>query len=131
MRLTGFIKEYNNIKEAVGLTELISVDSNSGSDIEKIVKYLNNGVLLLAWMGYFIDEKTNKLIAPDSYLTDGIWIWPAYYPYYLQKYPSMRIDTDFLAHLENRNFELRLDEKFHSQKPKLENELSKKLNTAS
>lgn len=131
MKLLGFIKEHNCIQDAVSLNELISSASESHSNIEKVIKYLNSGALLLAWMGYFIDEKTKKPISPDSYFTDGIWVWPSYFPYYLGVYPNMKINPDFLNHLENKKFEFRLDDKFESQKNQLENELSQKLNAES
>lgn len=128
MKLVGFIKEHNFIKEAVSLNELISNSSESYANIEDVIKYLNSGALLLAWMGYFIDEKTKKLIAPDSYFTDGIWIWPSYLPYYLGLYPSMKIDPNFLTHLESVNFQFKLDVKFEIHKKQLEYQLSQKLN---
>ena len=131
MKLTGFIKEYNSIKEAVSLNDLFTNTFESNDNVEGIIKYLNSGVLLMGWMGYFIDVKTKKLIAPDSYYTDGIWVWPSYLPYYLEMYPSMEIDPDFMAHLKNRNFELMVDERFESQKNMLEKELSERLNTES
>ena len=131
MKLIGFIKEHNSIKEAVSLDDLFTSTSESNDNVEGIIKYLNSGVLLMGWMGYFIDVKTKKLIAPDSYFTDGRWVWPSYLPYYLEMYPSMKIDPDFLAHLKNRNFELMVDERFKSQKNMLEKELSERLNTES
>ncbi len=128
MKLVGFIKEHNCIKEAVGLNELISNTNESYEKIEKVVKYLNSGAILLAWMGYFIDAKTKKLIAPDSYFTDGIWIWPSYFTYYLGVYPSMKISPDFLTYLENKKFEFTLVDNFESQKHQLESEFLQKLN---
>jgi len=131
MKLVGFIKEHNYIKEAVGLNELISSGSESYANIEKVIRYLDSGTLLLAWMGYFIDGKTKKLIATDSYFTDGIWIWPSYFPYYLGMYPSLKIDPDFLIHMENQKFELGFAEDFAAKKNVLERELSQKLGAKS
>lgn len=130
MKLAGFIKEHNCIKEAVGLNELITNPSESYPNIEKVIKYLNSGALILAWMGYFIDEKKKILIAPDSYYTDGVWVWPAYLPYYLGVYPFLKLDPNFLSHIENQKFELKVDEKFENQKNVLEKELSEKLSTS-
>lgn len=127
MKLVGFIKEHNCIKEAVAFEELVINGAMPSINSEKIVNYLNSGTLLLAWMGYFVDKKTKKLIGPDSYYTDGIWIWPSYFSYYLEMHPSMKIDPDFLSYVENKNFKLRMDDKFESQKDKLEKELSEKL----
>ena len=131
MKLVGFIKEYNQIKEAISLTELVSDNSELYTNSEKVINYLNNGVLLLGWMGYFIDVKSKKLIAPDSYHTDGIWVWPSYYTYYLEMYPFIKINPEFLAHMEGRNFEMNVDANFDNRKIKKEEELSLKLSTKS
>jgi hypothetical protein len=127
MKLTGFITEHNNIREAINLSELIDNSFQPNVNTDKIIKYLNNGVLLLAWMGYFFDEKSKRTIAPDSYFTDGIWVWPSYFSYYLEKYPSMKIDQEFLNYLEDRRFDFSTSEEFEIQKNELEQELSKKL----
>jgi hypothetical protein len=73
-------------------------------DIEKVIRYLQKGALVLGWMGYFSDIKTKKLIAPDAYYTDGVWVWPVYYPYYLKQFPTLQIDEDFVEYLIARNY---------------------------
>jgi hypothetical protein len=127
MKLVGFIKEYNCIEEATALNELISSISETSENMEDVIKYLNSGALLLGWMGYFYDVTTKKAIAPDAYYTDGIWVWPSYFPYYLAAYPSMKIDKEFLTYLKNKNFEFKLDDNFESREEQLEYELSRRL----
>ncbi|KKO89153.1 hypothetical protein AAW12_23775 [Sphingobacterium sp. Ag1] len=125
MNLVGFIKEYNDIKEAVRLNELARKEVKPYSDVGKIIKYLDNGILLLAWMGYFVDVETKGLIAPDSYYTDGTWIWPSYFPYYLGRYPSMKIDRNFLIHIEKKEFNPELDETSEVKKANLKRSFQK------
>lgn len=54
--------------------------------------------------------RTFKLLTSDNdangtpigqrmYLTDGEWIWPSYYVYYLEKYPNIIVPTIFLDHV--------------------------------
>jgi len=127
MKYIGFIKEHNKIKEAVAFEEAIKLPYDN-KETNKIIEYLNKGILLLAWMGYFTDIKTNELIAPDSYLTDGVWIWPSYLPYYLNKFPSFHLDDDFINYLKERNYEFNLKKDFITSKKIFENDLSIKLN---
>jgi hypothetical protein len=126
MKYIGFVKEYNNIKEASSLEELISEKTLDTGETEKVIDYLKQGKLLLAWMGYFIDIKSKELIAPDSYYSDGIWVWPAYLPYYLNKY-KMKLDQEFLDHIRDNNFVIEVSEQFNKKKASLEQELSTKL----
>ena len=132
MKLLGFIKEHNNIDEAQEYVSVIAENTNiQDAAIEIIIDYLNSGVLLLAWMGYFIDLEDNSLISPDSYFTDGVYIWPAYFPYYLKKHQSYLIDKEFLSHISKNDYLIDETKIKEDAKAKLEAELSKKLNSQS
>jgi len=127
MKLIGFIKEHNNIVEARSYDSIKGDNSVTPDIMKKIIRYLNNGELILSWMGYFIDIDDGNLITPDSYFTDGNYVWPAYFTYYLKKHPKYSIDEFFLEHLHNCDFlhnESRINKK---SKQRLELELSKKL----
>ncbi len=128
MKLVGFIKEHNSIKEAKEYSVIRGSHSTNQEIVANTIAYLNNGMLLLAWMGYFIDLEDGNLISPDSYYTDGIYIWPAYFPYYLKKYPCYPVDDDFLTHLLKNNFQMDLIENNTNTKDRLEGELLEKLN---
>lgn len=128
MKLVGFVKEYNNLPEGKSLSEFLNSKSMEATDTEKILNYLNQGVLLLAWMGYFVDIETKELIAPDSYFTDGIWVWPSYFPYYIKKYPTVEFDKEFVKYIKDKGFNFSIERDFESKKNILEKELSAKLN---
>jgi len=128
MKLVGFIKQYNDIEEALSLDIVIDVKMRGNVDQRAILKYLKEGYLLMAWMGYFIDIRTRELIAPDAYYTDGLWVWPSYFPYYLEKYPGMYIDSQFLNYLRDKNFVFEVDKLFEGRKKSFEVELSSRLN---
>jgi hypothetical protein len=125
MKLLGFIKEYNDLKESVTLDDFLHSTSPVEKDTEKMLDYLNKGVLVLGWMGYFIDVKTRKPIAPDSYFTDGTWVWPSYFPYYLKMFPEIQVDQEFINYLLSKNYHFEND--FEDRIGALEDELSKKL----
>ena len=54
----------------------------------------------MCWMGYFIDPESGILICPDEYYTDGVYVWPGYFSYFLKKYPAWNLDKTFLEHVE-------------------------------
>ena len=125
MKLIGFIKEYNNVKNAVSLENALFVQNDSfQKNKEKVIEYLKQGELLLAWMGYFFDYHTREPIAPDSYFTDGVWVWPSYFPYYLEKYPNMYVDDSFLDYLISKDFNFKLNKEFIKNKNIYENQFA-------
>ncbi len=105
MKLIGFIKEYNDIPDAMPFAAFVQDSGKCHVDVVRLTKYLEMGELLLGWMGYFKDLETGELIDPDSYFTDGCYIWPAYFKYYLAKYPKYKISTDFMKHVIKNNYE--------------------------
>lgn len=107
MKLVGFLKEYNDMSHALDLDFVINFQSSN--DSKKILEYLDNGDYLLGWVGSFQDVNTLEYFAPDGYLTDGTWIWPTYFPYYLKKYPNMYIDNDFISYLKDKDYIFKLD----------------------
>ncbi|MNK36151.1 hypothetical protein D3C87_546940 [compost metagenome] len=126
MKYVGFIKEYNIIDSAKPLQDVIKYHDVK-PDYLDIINYLKDGILAFAWMGYFVDIETKALIAPDSYFTDGLWVWPAYLPYYLSKYPGMHLDHDFVEYLRLKNYEITVCE---FEIARIENEISIKLNNS-
>jgi hypothetical protein len=125
MKYIGFLKEYNQIAEATGLQQMKQTEANH--DTDKILQYLNQGALLFAWMGYVSDIETKALISPDAYYTDGVWVWPSYFLYYLGKYPKMKIEHEFIEYLQERNYEFMIDPNFHVSRGKMERDLLHKL----
>ena len=131
MKLVGFIKEYNDVEGASCLDDLLDSNRCIEVDVEKILQYISQGVLLSCWMGYFIDVRTKELIAPDSYFTDGTWVWPAYFPYYLRSHPFMPIDKEFIEDLKSKNYHFALADEFKGHENEYEMELDKMLSSKS
>jgi len=103
MKVVGFIKELDNFAWSSPLQNQITEMANSADLIERLISYVEKGRLVMGWMGYFIDLETNEHIAPHAYLSDGTWIWPSYYAYYLRKYRNLKLDEEFIRYLEARN----------------------------
>jgi hypothetical protein len=107
MRYIGFLKEYGNIKESQTFSEAVEKGIvNDSLVIEKIVNYLDKGTVFFGWMHYFEDLQTKKPVAPHMYYTDGEWIWPSYFSYYLKKYPNYFISTEFIEYLTQIDFKI-------------------------
>lgn len=102
MKYVGFIKEQNNIPEASCFNEVIGASINT--DIDKVIKYLEKGMYCCGCLGVFNDLNNNDFICNHYYLTDGLYIWPSYFIYYLKKYPNYIIDNHFLNYLKTKKF---------------------------
>lgn len=71
----------------------------------QVIDYLTVGkISILEFMGFTTDLKTGEIMCPYSYNTDGYFVWPAYLPAHLERYPDFIIDNEFLNFMKNRNF---------------------------
>jgi hypothetical protein len=103
MNVVGFLKFHNSdIECSKDLEDLIS-DSVTIEEIEleQIVSYLNQGIHLFRFISDIYDAE-GKTIGPFIYMTDGEWIWPSYYAYYLQKYPNMKMPEELRIHIQKK-----------------------------
>lgn len=106
MKYFGFIREHNFIKEAVPFKVLrdSNIDFDDPETFDKVIEYLYNGQLVIAFMGRFQDIETKEYADFDSYLTDGEWVWPSYYPYYIKNHKTLFIEPEFYQHIIDNNF---------------------------
>lgn len=72
----------------------------------KLLTYLNHGVVVFSFMEISEDIEGNQ-IGPYEICTDGIWIWPSYFSYFLKKYPNYKIDKPFLDYVKLHDFKIR------------------------
>ncbi|KAA2243452.1 hypothetical protein F0L74_13230 [Chitinophaga agrisoli] len=108
MRFVGFIKELDNYPWATPFDNQLAENNAAVELINNIVSYLEKGKLVLGWMGHFVDLQTKEHIAPHAYLSDGIWIWPSYYQYYLKECPNYKLDKDFVNYIREKDFTVEL-----------------------
>lgn len=119
MKYFGFIKEHGDYKYATSIEELILDGNIENSYRLDVLEYLKKGQLCVAWMG-FVEDATNPKFNDEDYddndvmgftaiNTDGKWYWPQYIVNYLEKYPNIKIDAEFINHvLKNRDKEINL-----------------------
>jgi len=106
MTYIGFIKEFDkNIRAALTFQEMAKLSGNAIPDEtrKKILHYLRNGFFLAGAMS-FIYDFDNEKIGNLDYYTDGTYVWPSYYAFYLNKYPHLYINPEFISHTENTEF---------------------------
>ena len=104
-KIVGFLIEHDNEVTNQTLENSLVEETDNSQDLIDVIKYLNKGVLVCGWMGYFNDIITKKPVAPWGYDTDGIWIWPNYYPYYLMRHREYKIDEGFLEYLKQKDYQ--------------------------
>jgi hypothetical protein len=134
MKYFGFIKEHDNYDFATSIKDLI-VDGNiENPHRAEVLKYLKNGKLCADHMG-FVEDAMNPRFKDDDYDdndimgyiavdTDGKWYWPEYIVNYLEKYPTIKINDDFVDYvIRNKDKTIKLSE---DEISKLANEYYKK-----
>lgn len=105
MSFIGFVKEHNDVDWAVSLEQFIKHSPPcEDSTLLKVIDYLKQGIPVLDWMGNIHDLSNGSVLASDSYYSDGKYVWPGYYPVYLERISNFDIDSEFLDHLLKNKF---------------------------
>ena len=103
MKTIGFLTIHDeSYKGSKDLKTMISTP-RAYSNLDKIIQYLESGHYFADPL-VFLDDDEGLPLPDIGYQTDGEWIWPNYFPYYLKKYPNLEIDSDFIKHLNDVNF---------------------------
>lgn len=104
MKTVGFLTLHDGTyKGSLNLKDLINNNLDNNSKLEKIINYLESGYEFTG-VPLMLHDDQNEAMFGLAYLTDGEWIWPNYFPYYLKKYPNMSIDNEFINFIEQNNF---------------------------
>jgi hypothetical protein len=104
MKYIGFIKRFD--PERPGSKDLADMFIEQKIDEglrASIIDYLSSGNFLFGWMS-FLREEDGTPIGNNDFYTDGCYVWPLYYIYYLNKYTSLEIDERFIDHVQKNNF---------------------------
>jgi len=68
--------------------------------IAEICNYLESGIAIIRFLSKLYDTD-GKLIGPNIIYTDGCWLWPSYFPFYLRKYSQIQIPAVFRSHISS------------------------------
>ncbi|WP_151087957.1 hypothetical protein [Hymenobacter baengnokdamensis] len=109
MKLIGFIKQHDAILDAVDFLDFKKASEHNpkfiaSSKLHLSRIYFRNCPIVFGWMNYFKDLDTGEIIEPQSYYSDGEWIWPSYFMYYLNKFNSWGLYQDFFNSIENKKY---------------------------
>ncbi|MEO6523491.1 MAG: hypothetical protein ABIN91_17540 [Mucilaginibacter sp.] len=103
MKYIGHIKKFDKYFDSKELSEMF-VEKNVDQELRSsVIKYLLAGNFLTGWMSFLRDDDGTP-IGNNDYFTDGTYIWPRYYIYYLNKFKNLEMNVDFISHVKNYNF---------------------------
>lgn len=108
MNFVGILENVDAYLPFLTMEEYFSQNLKREDSIEKkIVEYLRSGICIAGVMNITRDIFTHDVIDGLSYHTDGMYIWPIYFPYYIEKYPGkVLIPSDFIEHLKSNDFKM-------------------------
>ena len=92
-----------SVSESVGNLEYIT-------EKDKICEYLDNGIVLAACCGTVDDiiNPNNGVAGCPDLLTDGNFVWPGDYSYYIKNY-NVSVDEDFFSFMQDNNWKINFD----------------------
>lgn len=101
---TGFFRElgYDLNKS---LRESISGHINDNS--AEIIKYLEDGVMLIVSPGFVSDvlNESKGVVGSYSIRTDGVWAWPEVLSYYVKEY-QVNLSEEFIEHMKQNKWKV-------------------------
>ncbi|MBI1226956.1 MAG: hypothetical protein GC192_17120 [Bacteroidetes bacterium] len=86
MKVNGFIKEHDKNSTFSIPFKQYSITSLGGYEFEAdlILKYLEEGAVVVSMLHWVNDFETNIPIGPHIIRTDGEWLWPDYITHYIK-----------------------------------------------
>jgi hypothetical protein len=95
-RVCTFV-EFSDSPPAPSLRDYIS--DVAQPDEDKIVAYLEQGIGLAGRGGYLRDVLNTSYVGLTGHtLTDGVYVWLSYLPYYVKTY-HLRLPSDVITHM--------------------------------
>ena len=73
------------------------------SDVEKVLSYLKQGKMIFS-MTYGMEDDKGRYVGPYAVYTDGEWIWPGYYSYYVGSKDVSAIPGDLFDKMGAHDF---------------------------
>ena len=76
-------------------------------DEDKIVSYLESGTQLFATLLAIYDDfgEAEKFVGGPSIVTDGVWFWRSYLPYFVKTY-HFRLPPEFVEHAKGNDWKV-------------------------
>lgn len=83
----------------------------TSADFDLLVEYLKNGECIMNLLLTYTDVFDGEYIGPYSIYTDGEFVWPSYFVFYLEKYKNIYIDDLFLKKIKDGKLINLIDER--------------------
>ena len=76
-------------------------------DKSKIVKYLENGIVVATSPGTIIDvlSPDKEIIGNETWYTDGKYLWCSELSYYIERY-NLKLDDEFLNYIRSNDWKI-------------------------
>ncbi len=104
LKFVGFDKSIDmGIRSAKHFIDLLTPIPNDKIERERLINYLRQGIFLTGAMTFIYDDE-KKPIGNLDYFTDGEFVWPRYYLYYLEKYNNFYLDQTLYNYASNNGF---------------------------
>ncbi len=99
LRKVGFYSELEDEDASTG--KIAGSEGMLKANSEQISNYLETGIQLLVCPGLSVDvlDKNKNIIGTMGVKTDGVWAWPSYLPYYVDRY-QVGLPEEFLEHIK-------------------------------
>jgi hypothetical protein len=103
LKRAGFFRESRSDHSLPSIHEF--VHDVAQDDEGRTATYLRSGVLHIASPGPAFDvlSSTREVAGAQHLLTDGVWVWPADYAYYVEKY-HCKVPDEFVEHMRLREW---------------------------
>jgi len=99
MNIIGFLKNHDLETRCSQDIILSAKNINPDNELDLVISYLKKWSILIActlWLTDIDGEDIGEYII----YTDGEWIWPSYYSFYLRKYNSIKIPDEFINYIK-------------------------------
>lgn len=104
----GHLNRHDDNLSSVSMEEYFSGNvMRDATLLKEVIKYLRSAHYCAGVMNLVNDVFTGDVIDGAIYLTDDTYIWPIYFPYYIEKYPDkVFIPSDLIDHLIKNDFKI-------------------------
>lgn len=105
MKFVGILKEHEagKVKIGVSIDTVAPVVDMKDEEIDDIVRYLESGTIVFAFLHY-VNDKQGIPICPLIFYTDGSWLWPSYITHYLKEGYYSLLPEEFRLSMRKNEF---------------------------
>jgi|DEB0MinimDraft_4_1074332.scaffolds.fasta_scaffold00010_39 hypothetical protein len=100
LKRVGFWNTINNTYPDLPMP----ISNKANYDIEKMLNYLSNGVLVYSYRGVSRCRICGE-INGSSEMVDGVYLWPSGLSHYVEEH-QIELPSDFINHVESNQYDI-------------------------